>query len=207
MLESTPNILISVPTRENIHAGTVGWLLVAMQDASTVGYNLGVHILCSPYPLECQRNNQIFDFLKEDKSYTHLFLLDSDNVPQRGTIEKFLDYDLDVVHAVGAALIEGKAIITAGWTQDEAKYKRYAVSDENAKGLQKVDGIGASGVLIKREVIEALEYPYFKVEYDDNDGTLILGEDYYFSRKIREAGFEIWADFDMKMQHFKTVAL
>lgn len=207
MLESKPNILVSIPTKEWIHAGTVGWLLVAMQDARTVGYDLGVHILCSPYPLECQRNNQIFDFLKEGRTYTHLFLLDSDNVPQRGTIEKFLDYDLDVVHAVGAALIDGNVVITAGWTEDEYKFRRYNINHEDAKGLQKVDGVGASGVLIKREVIEALEYPYFKVEYDDNDGTLILGEDYYFSRKIREAGFEIWADFDMKMQHFKTVAI
>lgn len=200
------SVLVSIPTKEWIHAATMGWVLNAIQDATKVGYVMGVHILCSPYPLEHQRNNQIFDFLSGD-DYTHLFLLDSDNVPQRGTVEKFLDYDLDVVHAVGAAFIDGKQIITAGWeTKKPNIYFRLGSNHENAKGLQKVDGVGASGVLIKRHVLEALKYPYFKVKYNKK-GDLVLGEDYYFCKQIKKAGFDIWADFDMQMQHFKTVGI
>jgi hypothetical protein len=204
-----PKVLISIPTRENIHADTVGWILNAMSDSAKVGYEMGVHILYSPYPIDCQRNNQISDFLEAPK-YTHLFLLDSDCVPERGAVEKLLDYDLDMVASVAPALSGGAIKYTAGWeTGNEDPKERYvmlSVASEKAHGLQKVDGVGATGVLIKRHVIETLKYPYFKFLYTD-DNILELGEDYYFCKKVRDAGFEIWADFDLRQKHYKLVVL
>ncbi len=51
------------------------------------------------------------------------------------------------------------------------------------------DGVGAGCLLIHRRVFDAIEKPYFKC----NPNTFI-GEDFYFCRKVREAGFKIYLD-------------
>jgi GT2 family glycosyltransferase len=209
MLTGIPRVLISIPTRENIHAETVGWLLVSMQTAAKLGYLMGVHILYSPYPIELQRNNQVKDFLEDEKNYTHLFLLDSDCVPERGAVEKLLDYDLDIVASVAPALIGGKHCFTAAWeTGSEDPMESHRMLDVNhvdAHGLRKVDGVGATGVLIKRHVLETVPSPWFKMIYSDE--RVELGEDFFFCKKVREYGFDVWADFDLRQKHYKTVAL
>jgi GT2 family glycosyltransferase len=205
------SVLISIPTRENIHAETVGWLLVSMQDAKLIGLDMAVHILYSPYPLELQRNNQIADFLQEGRDYTHLFLLDSDCVPERGTVEKLLDYDLDIVASVAPSLIRGRHCFTSAWENDtddwSEKFRFLDCGNENAHGLQKVDGVGATGVLIKRHVLEAMKYPWFKMCFDPDEPKMQMGEDFYFCSQARKLGFEIWADFDLRQKHHKTIAL
>ena len=77
-------------------------------------------------------------------------------------------------------------------------------------GLNKVVEIkeGGSGVIaIARHVIDhpAMRAP-FQFEYDD-DGCTIVGEDHYFCRKAREAGFGVWAALGYAMGHAKTVDL
>ena len=204
-------VMVSIPTKENIHAETVGWLLNAIKNCNKLGYGLGVHIVYSPFPIECQRNNQFKDFLlKENAKYTHIFLLDSDCVPMEGTIEKLLDHDKDIVASVAPSLIKGAHCFTAAWYRPdepaEDRFRMLEVNNEKAHGLQKVDGVGATGVLIKRHVIETMKYPWFKVEYTD-DAKIVRGEDYYFCHAAQEAGFEIWADFDLRQRHYKTIAL
>jgi hypothetical protein len=198
---SKPNVLISIPTRDWIHSGTMVYVLREQQEIAH--HDVGVHVLSSSLPLELQRNNQILYFLTELTPYTHLFLLDSDNIPEPGTITKLLDYDKDAVHSVGATVICGAHVFTASWKNPSGNpYEQYSmpgVDHPDSHGLKQIDGCGASGLLIKRHVIQALEYPYFKMIY--SEGKLELGEDFYFCNKIKEAGFELWADFDLRMQH------
>lgn len=53
-----------------------------------------------------------------------------------------------------------------------------------------IKGGGFGCAIIHREVLETLEYPYFKyVSYDDGQ---FLSEDLYFCSKAREAGYQIW---------------
>jgi GT2 family glycosyltransferase len=207
---SEPRVQISIPTKENIHAETVGWVLNAVKNAPKMGYTVGVRIIYSPYPVELQRNNQVFEFLKEEnKDYTHMFLLDSDCVPEEGTLEKLLDYDLDIVNSVAPSLIKGGVVFTSGWRIPGAvgadKFRMLEVSNDKAHGLQEVDGVGATGVLIKRRVFETIPYPWFQVLYDQD--RIDLGEDYFFSQKAQEYGFKIYADFDLRQRHHKMVAL
>ncbi len=55
--------------------------------------------------------------------------------------------------------------------------------------LIECDGVGGGCLLIHRRVFEAIEPPYFKC----NPNTFI-GEDFYFCRKARQAGFKIYLD-------------
>jgi GT2 family glycosyltransferase len=67
------------------------------------------------------------------------------------------------------------------------------------EGLQKVDAVGGSGVMLRREVIERLGSPWYMDEY--TDGLLTLSEDFYLSRRLVEAGYEIWTDFSLVQWH------
>lgn len=61
----------------------------------------------------------------------------------------------------------------------------------------KVDGIGMGLTFIRREVFEALEYPYFKFER--------YGEDLYFCRKASKAGFSIYVDTSIWGEHVEMI--
>lgn len=51
-------------------------------------------------------------------------------------------------------------------------------------------------MLIKRGVLEAMEWPYFKC-HERSAG----GEDFYFCDKATALGFEVWADFALQCAH------
>ena len=206
------SVMISIPTKESIHAETVEWLLKQVQDTSKLRYSVGVHIIFSHYipMLEVQRNTQVWDFL-DNSEYTHLFLLDSDCVPAEGTIEKLLDYDLDIVASAAPIMIAGSPYLTilvpnTDKEYPEHKFRMLEVNNVDAHGLQKVESVGATGVLIKRKVLKTMDYPWFKAVYNDR-GECETAEDYFFCIKAKEAGFEVWADFDLRQKHYKKMAL
>jgi len=64
-------------------------------------------------------------------------------------------------------------------------------------GLIKVHSCGAAGMLIRREVLETLDDPWF-------EGAQ---EDIYFCEKATEAGFDIHLDLANPLGHLTTVAV
>ena len=67
---------------------------------------------------------------------------------------------------------------------------------------------GGTGVIaIARHVVDhpAMKAP-FRFEYDE-DGCTTVGEDHYFCRLAKEAGFHVWAALGYAMGHAKTVDL
>lgn len=62
--------------------------------------------------------------------------------------------------------------------------------------LVEIDGTGAHFFMVHRSVIEAIEPPWFKQPYNGYGG-----EDFYFCRQIRAAGFQIYADLSVHTGH------
>jgi GT2 family glycosyltransferase len=61
-------------------------------------------------------------------------------------------------------------------------------------GIITVDSCGAGFLFIHREVIEKVKRPWF--QFIDK-----LGEDFYFCRKARTAGYKIYCNVDMQATH------
>jgi hypothetical protein len=61
--------------------------------------------------------------------------------------------------------------------------------------LVEIDGCGMHFCLIRRDVLEAIEPPWFEA------GSTLSGEDFYFCRKVRAAGFQIYADLSVHTGH------
>ena len=178
--------------------------------AETVAWLLGAFVQMAPdvewlpvvdrRPLEHARNLQVLRFL--ETRCTHLYLLDADCLPQDGTVQRLLAHGLPIVAAPHATRIGNE---TGLMVLDSANGQGY-VQHRPTEGLQRVDAVGASGLLIRRDVFERLGPPWFACEYDER-GLLSRSEDFGFCERAREAGYEIWCDCEMAQVHFVEDAI
>ena len=189
-------VCISIPTKGNIRAETVEWLLRAFVELAP---NVEVQIVNDPRPLQHVRNVQAQRFLAS--ACTHLFLLDADCVPKPGTVQRLVAYGLPIVAAPHATMIDGELGVMA-----VDRRNGHYVQHRPIEGLQRVDAVGGSGLLIERRVLEEIGPPYFRFEYDGN-GLLSKGEDFCFCEDATQLGYEIWADCELVQGHVKEVTI
>lgn len=150
-------------------------------------------------PVDEARNKMVEEFLKTD--CTHLFMIDDDTIPPDNAIERLLNLDLDVVSGL-TPIIDGK----------EGKITKYNAVDVTDKqiapktGLHRSRGVGASCLLVKREVFEKIKRPWFRFIYKDDKGNdCFVSEDIYFISLLLQAGITPMVDSEVVCQHFKRV--
>ncbi|CAB5083047.1 Anp1 [Burkholderia cenocepacia] len=125
-----------------------------------------------------------------------LLFLDSDLVFPRDTVARLIAHDKDIVGATYCKRVPPYEVLGRTLTGERL---------EAAFGLVEVAGLPTGCLLVRRAVFDALRRPYFRTpahEDGDVDGmpAHIEGEDYYFCRVAREAGFSVWLDVDLTMQ-------
>lgn len=129
-----------------------------------------------------------------DPSWTHLFHTESDMVLPDDTIIKLLEVDQPIV--------SGVYFLRNGNGQPCLYVKTYCTKDNpyvhspvsifptdrpfalDPKGHGGCPGLGC--VLIRREVFEAIPFPWFDLKES------FYGSDMYFFTKVRDAGFDVW---------------
>lgn len=183
-------VAIGIPTAGDIWAPTVEWLLATVAELAAV-----VLIEATKYGIQHNRNAITKRFLETDCS--HLFWLDSDCLPQRGTVQRLLSYGLPFVCAPGAQVV-GHEVgpMAVDWDEKRGGY----VQHRPMVGLQQVDATGCAGMLIERSVLERMGRPWWEFLYN-GDGMLMRGEDFYFCEKLAEMGIARYADFDLVQRH------
>lgn len=129
---------------------------------------------------------------------THILMLDTDQVYQdKDLARRLLAHKKDIVG--------GK--VHRRWPPFDPIMNRTEgrVPDEeiDAGGLIPVDSTGTGCLLIRTTVLVDLEYPWFRFERDASD-NVTTGEDIYFCRKAKSAGFEIFVDADVNIDHLTT---
>lgn len=126
---------------------------------------------------------------------THLIFLDTDQV--------YHDQDL-----VRTMIAHRKDIVGAKvhrrWPPFEPILNRggeHVPDPEISRGgLVPVDATGAGCIMIRTKVFADLEYPWFKIERDKYE-NVTCGEDIYFCRKAKLAGYELFVDCDANIGH------
>lgn len=190
-------VCISIPTKGSVRAETMEWTLRAFVELAP---NVEVHLVVDGAPLQHVRNVQTQRFLASKCS--HLFLLDADCVPKPGTIQQLLSHGLPIVSAPHPTRKGSDRVLMALVKSDDGSYKEHLPR----QGLQMVDAVGGSGLLITRSVFETLPRPWFRCLYDD-DGLLFRSEDFYFCEQAKKCGYDIWADFELVQQHIRAVSV
>ncbi|GAI90932.1 unnamed protein product, partial [marine sediment metagenome] len=166
------------------------------------------------------RNKLVEQFLSNPRA-THLLFLDSDIICASNACRKLLTHDKDIISGLafqrgamqfpliysyqGRHKVSGKMCPAFTPILDPVhRYlskKRLPVSEityatlEGNDGLVKIDGAGAGFLLVKREVLEKIPYPWFSFERG--------GEDLYFFDKVRRYGLEVWVDMGVLLGHLR----
>ena len=131
----------------------------------------------------------------------HILFVDHDVLPRRSTLQKLLDHDKDVVCGVYPMIQKG----VISWCLSREEPYKPLPFDNLPDNPFKVKFAGCGMMLIKMEVFDKLEWPYWKKEFAS--GQMITSDDSYFCKKARDAGFDIWVDPKLKCHHFKMVDL
>jgi len=167
-----------------------------------------------------EARNQIIRELEKD----WLFFMDADQTFAPETLTKLLSWDLPIVSGLyfkspGAPYPHCYKYAYMGDAEEARNAHFYIpIVDPIAKFLLKhkdklhggdaiilpstkedlleCDGVGAGCILVHRRVLDAIEPPWFKY----SDGTHV-GEDFYFCRKVQEAGFKIHVDMGVICGH------
>ena len=158
------------------------------------------------------QNNLVNAFLQAEPRLTHLFMTESDMVLPHDTIIKLLAVDKPVVS--GLYFLRGgkgqPCLYTKAFYTKDNPYVHSPVTvfpTDTPFPLDKHGHGGCPGVgcvLIRREVFEAVEFPWFDLK------EAKYGSDMYWWTKVRDQGIDVWVDptvrcgqIDYKMESFE----
>ncbi len=171
-------IVLATPTRESITAATVGDIVRVCRDPNVKFLaTLGIYIAAL-------RQQAIH--IAQHMRASHILFVDSDMRFPEDTVPRLLQHDRDIV---AANCVQRTA---PNWWNSRLDGR--PISSESRSGLQEVDTVSFGVILIKLSVFDDLDKPWFDTPYD---GQSHVGEDIYFCREARKAGFRVWIDHDL----------
>jgi predicted O-methyltransferase YrrM len=199
------HVFIAVPSYKDMPAGFVTSLLSAQGDLINNSISGDIVILSGDCHVDDARNNLCRRFLMSDA--THFVFIDADLQFSHSAISKLLSFNEKFIAGIYPFKNddEGYPVLLGGHKFDE-------------RGLIKVEGVPGGFMVIAREVIQKL-YDDLGDSWNvkgDKPGMLPVKElfhrvteqgverrsgDYQFCKKVREAGFEIWAAPFLKFGH------
>lgn len=180
--------MIAVPNVGMIRAQLVDWLM----RHKSFGHET---VLLSPAatiyrPLTRNRNYARQEFLGSDADA--LLQLDSDMAPAQDLL-KIADNDVDICSA-SVWTTKGNETFPLCMKRTETGY-----DIQTGEGLIECDAIGGGCMLIKRKVLEDVEFPFITDEYPS--------EDFGFCEIAKEKGYRVFFDTRYRCYHFTICCL
>jgi hypothetical protein len=126
-----------------------------------------------------------------DRQATHVLWLDTDMTFPPETAFWLAQHDKAIV-GCNCVMRDPRLIFTA-----QAHGRRVETS-ANSHGLESVDTVGLAVMLMRVDVVAALERPWFRHGRNAVGGD--VGEDVMFCRALRDAGHEIFIDHDLSKE-------
>lgn len=187
------NVHVLVPAREQVHTWFAYSLTLACGFISRNHPYVDLHLLFNNGTvLSSQRQELAKLAMLHGADWTVWF--DSDMRFPKDTIECLLAHKQPIVMA-GYPTRKPPAIEPTQYLDDETEVKAY--TEESSSGLQEIASGGFGCVAVHRSVFEAMEPPWFHIPWDEKDMKFGCGEDVYFCRKARAAGFPVFLDHDL----------
>jgi len=187
---------VTISNKGIINLYTANAMSSIMYIAGRSGIPCREWLIYDQHPMSRARNMAV----KELGDCTHLFFLDDDCVPPVDIMVRLLKHDKMVVSGwYNARSGSGPLVFHKekhGWIQYKSEeWKRYNEGEQIDK-LQVVDGVGAGCLMIKKEVFDIIDEPYFQ---ETKDG---VGEDLYFCDKCNEKNIPVYVDVSLYCKHW-----
>jgi len=184
-------VCVGVVVGEFMRAPTVATLL----DLAKNEKRIATFIIKQGVLVHINRDDTVIDALKTD--CTHLFFVDSDVVFASFVLDRLLKQDKDIIGAnynmrslpprpTVRMLIDGQPCIVP--------------MDELPKETFECHSLPGGCTLIKLDVFRKLSRPWFHFgeHTEEKKGE---GEDLWFCKKAKEAGYKIWCDPTLVVKH------
>ena len=152
-------------------------------------------------PIAHCRNRIVRDFLK--RNYDFLLMIDNDVVPEKNPLD-LVELDKDVI-ILPCPIYQAGRIIWNVYRLDKEGYWRPINLKKEKRKLIKIEAGGTGSILIKKNVLQKIDAPFERVF--TKKGIEKMGLDLFFSRKLKEKGFSIYASVRHKCSHYKTLDL
>lgn len=132
--------------------------------------------------------------------FDYLFSVDSDIIFERDTLKKLLSHDVPLVSGMYRQRLPEQVIELYDLNQVNLPYDVIQSFDQD---FFEIGGCGFGCVLVKKEVFQAIGYPYFEyhsaISHEDT-----FSEDVDFCQKTQKKGFKMYADRTIKCGHKGT---
>jgi hypothetical protein len=141
------------------------------------------------------------DVIRESGQSDFVWFIDDDHVFDYDLVFKLMSRDVPIIQPLvltrkspfGPVMMKGKSITEPNLWQRLALDQNMPLS-----GIIEVDAVGAAGMLIRRDVLNAISDPWFENPPD------LIAEDITFCNKARQKGFKVYCDLDNTMGHMNV---
>lgn len=131
-----------------------------------------------------------------------LWMIDTDQVYPTNTLNKMLSHDKDIC---GVRVHKRYPPFSPVFLRGAIGKFEYVSDEEMFSGkLIEVDATGTGCLLFNVAIFDSIPEPWFK--FDIHDGKPV-GEDIYFCTQAKKAGFKIWVDTSLEVEHLSTIAI
>ncbi len=182
-------VLIGIPCMDSVRTKTAFSLFnLKRPEGTELMMKVGADV--------ARNRNSIVEYALAN-DFTHILFIDSDMKFNPDTLEVMLANDVDICGVLyNQRALPLRANIMS-LEEKEVKGRHEVVKCEIQKGLTEVRWAGTGIMLIKSKVFKNIKAPWFAFQYEGE----YVGEDVYFCRKAREAGYKILIDAGVPVRH------
>lgn len=190
------SVSVCMPSRDSVHATFANCLALMAAQWSVMNVPQGHRLMLRQSQgtlIANQRQDLVIGSIKEGA--THILFLDTDMRFPKDALDRLLAHDKPIVACNYATRrFPVKPVAFANDHDWEAIYTK-----PDSTGLQSVSAVGMGVMLIDVEVFKTMSLPYFAIGYSRKTDSFV-GEDIYFCRMARQAGYEVLIDHDLSKE-------
>lgn len=184
----TKRVAICIPARDQMHTATAFCLFNLAQVLTRLGIDNKLFI--SAGTLIANQRHELVMAAKEWGA-SHVMFIDSDITFEPHHVTALLDHNEDIVGAAYSKRVE--PFITTAWYSIDIwdTWVRTAGLEED---LVQVDAMALGFCLIKTDVFDRLDLPWFQLGFYNGQYT---GEDIEFFRNVKGTDIPVWLDVNV----------
>ncbi len=187
-------VAIAIPTNRGIKPKTVKSLLEL-----DCPYEKHIVMAIEGYTIS---ENRIYIAMQALKNNcTHIFSVDDDQIFPSNTLVQMLSHGKEIVGCdIKSRTLPPQSHVETFEMQELSLQDRLLGKTNLPKEFFECKAIGTGVILIDTEVFKKIEKPWFSTETYDF-GMTKMGEDYWFCRQARNAGYKIYCDPTINVGH------
>ncbi len=203
-IKESPNGLTFLPASKTIE-GTVA---VTCQDQSRYSHFTGAIVRCMQQLPNVKFHMRIGNQLTQARNEVvaamegeWIWWMDDDHSFTPETLVNLLNHNVDIVGPLYVMRqMPPQTTARVRRINSETGKFEYGIPDiwDLKPGLYEVDSLGMAGMLVRKNVIEKMTKPYFKVGHINPEQ---IAEDIYFCDRAKELGFKIYLDTQNVLGH------